>query len=258
MSDNASGSSMNEVKGEIKVGDRIQSNSCGMYTVLEKNGGKYAVQFDTGNIVIALKAAVINGMIKDNLFPTVFGVGYIGIGNYASRAGGSILQEYRAWSGMLSRCYYAKDAHRASGVGPYDNVNIDEHWLNFQNFAAWYNPRRNTLNSGGIIRPALDKEILAVKDTPKLYGPDTCCVVPSEINGALIDIDHEQGCILKCGLGYFVKQKNRKATKHFETIEEAMFARKALKQEQLMGLAEKYNHVLEPKVYDRLSNWYEV
>lgn len=244
------------MKTEVAEGDRVQSNSCGIYTILKINGPEHLIRFDMGHTAVVTKDTANSGMIKDPLFPSVFGVGFIGVGEYVSRKGGKILTEYGTWSRMLSRCYYENDYHRKGNRTAYDDVIVDASWFNFQVFADWYLPRRKILDDHGILNSALDKEILAFTGKPKVYSPETCCVVPSEINSALINIENDRGGIMLCGLGYFIKQKNKKVSKHFSTIEEAIEERKIIKQIQLTNLAYKYSEVLEPKVYYRLCNWF--
>lgn len=249
-------------KDRVKVGDRLESSSCGTYTILEKVDGHSVVQFDTGYTTTVDNHSANSGSIKDPLFPQLFGVGYMGVGDYVSRLGAKSkgypsLPEYTAWVNMLQRCYYDKYTCRSS-CRTYDNVRVEPEWHNFQNFAAWYVPKRKLFDSYDFGSPSLDKDILAEKDEPKFYGPVTCCLVPIEINGAFIGLNKEQGGIVKNNSGYYVVQKGKRVTGYFETIEEARFIKKIIKQEHLIELANKYQEVIEPRVYDKLCSWFEV
>lgn len=200
-------------------------------------------------------------LVKDPLFPQVLGVGYFGVGPYKNKLGSAhkgftSTPEYNAWQNMLQRCYYDKYICRVDGVKTYDNIEVDSIWHNFQNFAEWYIPRRKMFDEYGIKRPSLDKDILAIKDKPKVYSPDTCCLVPMEINGALIGIDKDVGGILKSNNGYYLNQKGKRVTEYTEFIEEIIEIRKIIKQEQLIKLANKYQYVIEPRVYDKLCSWF--
>lgn len=249
-------------KEKIKVGDRIESNNCGWYTIMEKSNGYYVIKFDTGYVTTIESSASKIANVKDPLFPQIFGVGYYGIGPHRNKLGPSSkgfnnLPEYNAWQNMLQRCYYNKYDSRVQGCVTYEDIEVDPIWHNYQNFAEWYIPRRKLFDENNIKRPALDKDILAVKDKPKVYSPDTCCLVPIEINGALIRIDKDTGGIIKSINGYYLNQKGKRVTDYIESIEEVMQIRKIVKQEQLIELANKYQHIIEPRVYDKLCNWFE-
>ena len=51
--------------------------------------------------------------------------------------------------------------------------------------------------------------------------------------------------------------KSKRVTEYLETLEEAKEIRKIIKQEHFISLANKYKHVIEPKVYDKLCNWFD-
>ena len=54
------------------------------------------------------KAAANNirrGTVKDMLFRSIYGVGFIGGGKYKTSVGGIRPKAYRAWSNMIKRCY---------------------------------------------------------------------------------------------------------------------------------------------------------
>lgn len=158
---------------------------------------------------------------------------------------------------MLQRCYYDKYICRVDGVKTYDDVAVDPVWHNFQNFAEWYVPRRKPFDDNNIKRPALDKDILAVPDQPKAYSPNTCCLVPAEINGAIVGTDKEDSGIIKAKIGYCVYHKSKRVTEYFDTIEDAREVKRIIKQEHFINLANKYQHVIESRVYDRLCNWFD-
>lgn len=79
---------------------------------------------------------------------------------------------YRAWDAMLARCYGVnKNTYsRYGAVG----VSVCEDWHTFQNYAVWYNSQYK--EEGWHV----DKDILI--EGNKIYSPDTCVLVPSEVN----------------------------------------------------------------------------
>lgn len=70
-------------------------------------------------------------MRKQPYEPSVWGVGYRGVGDYATTH-----PSYKIWQAMLQRCYSKefRQYHNYGGKG----VTVCEDWHNFQNFAKWY------------------------------------------------------------------------------------------------------------------------
>ena len=89
-------------------------------------------------------------------------VGIIGEGIYVSRINSIRTKEYVAWDAMLQRCYDDKLHKRHPS---YKDCTVCEEWLNFQNFAKWF-------NDNNIDGCQLDKDLL-IKGN-KIYSPETC------------------------------------------------------------------------------------
>lgn len=249
-------------RNNIYVGANLDSYGCGSFTVLEVDKENVIIRFNTGCIVSAHIDCVVSGYVKDPLFPKVFGVGYIGIGNYKSRdkfndMKSKITQEYRAWSNMLERCYNKNPTNNMNRQAWYENVFVDEEWHNFQNFAEWYVAKRKVFSSYNMDRVDLDKDILAIPGKPKKYSPKTCCLIPTEINRALIRIDKEEAGLLKRKLSYSVVIDNKIIAKNILSKEEATKIYKKEKQNRIAILADKYKYVLEKEVYYKLCNWFD-
>lgn len=83
------------------------------------------------------------------------------------------LKSYLAWNHMIKRCYYPRNLRRNP---TYTNVKVCKEWLLFSNFKRWFD--ENCVDGWQI-----DKDLLS-KGT-KIYSPDTCVFLPSEINSAL-------------------------------------------------------------------------
>lgn len=107
------------------------------------------------------------GKYKNPFTPSVFNHGFIGVGNYNPL----IHKDAKyCWIYMLERCFTNKRAVQV-------NNTIDEKWLNFQNFSQWYYCQENwSVN----IKLELDKDVKILGN--RHYGPDTCCLLPREIN----------------------------------------------------------------------------
>lgn len=169
-------------------GSKWMSNNCGEFTVVGKinrycldNGRKkypyYLCQFDDGTMVEVHSIAIHNGNVKNPNFPSVFGVGYIGDGEWKScltiDGKSKLTREYITWSGMIERCY-DKSGYQQK-FPTYKECVVDERWHSFQNFCndicllENYHQWKN--NDGW----ELDKDI-KVKGN-KLYSKDTCIFV---------------------------------------------------------------------------------
>lgn len=257
-------------KSDLKLGDIICSTSCGEFEVIKRDApNKATVRFiKTGYEVETFIESVKSGNIKDPYFPQVLGIGYLGIGEFISKVGSSSngfnsLPEYNAWINMLQRCYYDKYETRVIGCIAYNSVTVCDEWHNFQVFAEWYTKKRKPLDDAALIKPSLDKDILSVTKQAIIYSPYTCCVIPKEINAMLIGRNRKQISELPIGVtktrqGYRVSATSVNSiaiSNKFETIDECVNWRNSIDQERFRIMADKYKHVLESRVYDKLCNW---
>jgi hypothetical protein len=111
------------------------------------------------------------------MYPTVFGVGYLGEGKYKSRDSTDSPKNkyYSVWENMLARCYYPKTSRYSAYGGK--GVTVCSEWKNLQNFAKWF--EENYIEGSH-----LDKDILG---DGKEYNPDVCRFIPQEVNGLLVN-----------------------------------------------------------------------
>lgn len=139
--------------------------------VLNYNGANdIEIQFDGGHIIKSKLERIKSGNIKNPFHPSVYGVGYLGIGLFKAHIGVTATKVYKVWSGMLERCYSEKYHIKKPS---YKTVTVCGEWECFQVFAEWFQ-----LNyTEGF---ELDKDTL-IKGN-KMYSPETCCFVPQQIN----------------------------------------------------------------------------
>lgn len=90
---------------------------------------------------------------------------------------GRDIKSYSVWHSMLGRCYSKKNLAR---YPTYKDCTVCDEWLYFSNFKKWF-------DENYIEGTQLDKDILAYGN--KVYSPDTCCFVPSEINVLMSQIE---------------------------------------------------------------------
>lgn len=145
--------------------------------------------------------AFVHGNINNPYFPSVCDVGMIGE-KYPSRKNGVITKEYDTWKRMLHRCF---DENYKNRQQTYKDVTCCKEWLLFDNFYEWLHNQENfdKWYNGNLW--AIDKDIL-IKNN-KIYSPETCCLVPNNVNSLFIKKDMCRGS-LPIGV-YKYKEKYR-------------------------------------------------
>lgn len=166
-----------EVVGQV----RYNASGCKM-TLIEYNWSKdVVVEFDD-EFKFRVHVSYSNfdrGHVKNPYEKIFFGKGYEGVGKYEQHRNNKVTKEYEVWSKMLTRCYDEKYHKR---YPTYVDCEVCEEWLNFQNFAEWYNNNSYELPE---YPTQLDKDWLVYGN--KVYSPDTCVLVPSIINKCILD-----------------------------------------------------------------------
>lgn len=209
---------------------------------------------DTNTILKTTLRSIKNESIKDPYYPSVYGVGFFGIGKYKSRENSKSKQTrcYKIWKEILNRCYNKKcKAYKNYGnIG----VKICDEWLNFQNFADWYynNYKNNNF--------CLDKDLL-VKNN-KIYSPSTCCFIPICINNLLTKRQNFRGKYpigVRSGNNIIQSQINfmgkKKYIGSFKNGIDAFNAYKIEKEKCIKLYADKYKNELDKSVYNALYNY---
>lgn len=157
------------------------------------------------------------------------------------------------WRGMLERCYCPKTQSKHP---TYDQCTVCDEWLYLSNFTRWFHNPDNGYRMGY----SLDKDIL-VKGN-KVYGPNTCCFVPQEINGLIkgyLKRDLPPGVHLKNGRYSSVIRRLHKLSHLgiYDTPEAAFLVYKEAKEQYVKELAEKYykEGKITERVYNALLNY---
>ena len=104
---------------------------------------------------------------------------------------------------MLERCYNTK----IKKVKPTykDSICCDE-WLSYENFYDWLHSQENFEVWKNLKWSAIDKDIL-IKGN-KVYSPDTCCLVPVNVNTLFVKHDAGRG---NFPIGVFKRDKKYEA-----------------------------------------------
>lgn len=183
--------------------------------------------------------------------PTVCGVGYWGCNDVDRDS-----TAYSKWRDMLHRCYNPKIHEKYPG---YIGCTVSEEWKNFSNFKYWY--EKNNYGSSAL---NLDKDILYKGN--KIYSPDTCCIVPKDINTLFTNCRESRGAL---PIGVYKEEENgsirykacvsvngdRVKLGTFKTPEKAFQKYKEYKEQYIKKLAEKYKDKIPYSVYEAMMNW---
>ena len=239
---------------DIKPGVIVDIGDGELIEVLEVyNWKRCKIKFldDHGYTKEADKGAIRYGFIKNPYAPIVSGVGFVGDGKYSYS---NSKKAHRHWTSMLERCYNKEHPayNRYGGRGVY----VHEQFLNFQLFAGWCESQRGFEEEGW----QLDKDILLPFNL--VYGPDTCCFVPSEINIAFVSSTKDKRDNLPVGVidgghegrKYRAACNGMKLGNHY-TVVDAFKAYKRHKEDYIKTLAERHKDGLSDRVYSRLMTF---
>lgn len=213
------------------------------------------IQFENGVVFKNMQYGNVKlGNIKNPYHPTNYNIGYIGVGNFTTCINNIDTVHYVKWNGLLNRCYNEKNLKRNP---TYKDCIVDEHWHNFQNFAKWHEENYDPKTMQGW---ALDKDIL-IKNN-KIYSPETCCFVPTEINCLFTKTNAKRG---QYPIGVFknwnrfgaqmLKYGNKVYLGTFDTPEEAFQVYKEAKEKYIKEVADKWKDLIDPRVYEAMYNY---
>lgn len=190
---------------------------------------------------------ISRGTVKNPNKPNIFNLGFNGIGKYSNKTHPKI---YNTWSNMFKRCYLDITQQKQK---TYIGCSVDKRWFNLQIFGEWY--EKNYIDNW-----QLDKDILLSGN--KIYGPDTCCFIPAEINTIFCNAKLIRG-ELPVGVSLHGNKYRVKMAKNtiqinygvFSTIEEAFSIYKIEKEKHIKFVTNKYKDLLSLKVYNILINY---
>lgn len=230
-----------------------------MKIVTYRNKRDIDVQFDNGYIAQHRRYDDFKkGAIKNLMFPSVCGIGYIGGQKYKISNNGKLTMEYDKWYRMLRSCYSEKEKNR---FPTYEKCSVCDEWLNFQNFAEWLEQNYYQIPNEVM---CLDKDILFKGN--KLYAPSRCCIVPDNINILFTKSDSARG-EYPIGVswhkshGCFIAQMNKEGRVlhlgEFDNPIDAFNIYKIEKEKEIKRQANKYKGYLPTNVYKALMK-YEV
>lgn len=192
-----------------------------------------------------------NGSVTNPYDKSFYNIGYMGVGKYDSI---NNKNAYTKWINMLKRCYCEKTFK----TNPtYKDCIVAEEWHNFQHFAEWLNNNYYEIENEVM---CLDKDIL-VKGN-KIYGSNTCCIVPQVINNLFTKSELTRGDL---PIGVTKKRNKFSAQVYyknkrihigtFDTPIKAFNAYKEKKEELIRQFANEYINQIPKKLYNTLCNY---
>lgn len=250
---------------EERIGEeKLNNQDCLMKIVEYIGADNIVVEFqDEYKAKVKTKYShFISGSVRNPYFADVFGVGILG-DKYPSWKNGKVIKEYATWKRILQRCF---DDNYQKVQPTYKESAICKEWLLYENFYEWLHNQPNFDKWYNGNRWALDKDIL-VKGN-KLYSPETCCLVPQNVNslftkrnadrGATVIGVHEQkGRFLALCQNPFTKVQDYLGS--YDTQQQAFYVYKEYKEEIIKQVAEfEYSQGnITEQCYEAMMN-YEV
>jgi len=241
-----------------RIGEILKNNNgTEMKIIAYTNSHNIIVKFLDGH-GIETKTSYLNflrGQVRNPYDRTVFGIGYLGEGEYKTKINGRQTDEYRCWKRMMQRCY---DSNYHLQYPSYKDCSVCAEWHNFRSFARWYSQNFYQMKDKIM---CLDKDILNKGN--KVYSPDNCIFVPNEINCTIINrsrdrgnfpvgvIAHENRYVAQCS-SFNGKQKYIGT---YDTPKEAFYGYKCYKENVIREIADEYKLLIPDKLYNALINY---
>ena len=201
-----------------------------------------------------------NGQIKCPYERSVYDVGYLGEGEYKCKENGKDTKVYSTWHSMLQRCY---DSKFHTKEPTYKDCVVCDEWLNFQNFAKWYEDNYYTVKGQ---RMCLDKDIL-IKGN-KIYSPNTCIFVPHTINMLFIKRQNNRGesvigttpfkgkYVVQCNIiDPETGKSNGEYLGRYDTQKKGFEVYKYYKEKNIKEVADYFKGKVPERLYDGLYNY---
>lgn len=201
------------------------------------------------------------GSIKNPFFPNIYGVGYLGLGEFKTHITTStkvISKEYNVWRGMIRRCY---DEEKLKQFPSYRDCSVHPEWHNFQNFAKWYTSHKYYDTDY-----ELDKDLLVPNN--RIYTPDTCTLIPKELNLLFLE-----GAQSKTGLPLGITMSSdgsnrfqvrlsmngkRKHIGYYHCIEKAKHAYMVAKTNHVESKINEFTNSVDIEILNALKEWVRV
>lgn len=161
----------------------------------------------------------------------VFGIGINDIGSCDGN--GKITESYLSWVSMLRRCYSNVFNDRWT---TYKKCSVCNEWLTYSSFKKWFD--ENHINGF-----ALDKDLKQFGLEYKVYSPETCVFIPSELNTLIAVKSKNPHGVVKYNYGFIAQiviDGNRHRVGPFDTFEKANSKYIEMLNTHIVNVAYKY------------------
>lgn len=237
--------------------------ACGnVATIIEYSNNKcITVKFDNGEIIECIYVQFKKGTITSKYTRTIYNVGYLGEGKYKVKHNNNLTNQYKTWVSMIRRCYSEVELNKEPS---YIGCSICEEWLNYQNFAQWYDENYYEIDNEVM---EIDKDIIYKGN--KLYSPNTCIFVPSRINCLFTKTNAKRGDY-PIGVKYHKRDNvfesccsnivnNKKKTIYIGRFNNPIDAfykgYKPFKESYIKEVAEEYKDKIPERLYNAMMNY---
>jgi hypothetical protein len=224
------------------------------------NAMNMVIEFENGYTTSCAYGDFKKGKPRSPYDKQVYGVGYFGEGDYACSINKIDTKEYTVWHGIMERCYSIKKQQIIT-YQSYIGCTVCDEWLNFQNFAQWFNENYYEIDNE---KMEIDKDILHKGN--KIYSPDNCLIVPTNINKLFIKHVSRRG---KYPIGVSMTNNRLRARVtelingkckeihigYFDTEIQAFNAYKCEKERHIKEVANKYKDKIPQRLYDAMMNY---
>lgn len=189
--------------------ENINYQNCLMKIVKYKNTNDITVEFqdDYKAKIKTNYNCFIDGIVKNPYHPSICNIGITGM-KYKININGKHTKEYSVWTNLIHRSFDLKTKEEQPA---YKDVTCCREWLLFENFYEWLHSQENFEKWHDNDRWCIDKDIL-IKGN-KIYSPETCCLVPNNVNVLFTKCDKARGKlpigVCKNGSGFQAWCSNR-------------------------------------------------
>lgn len=242
-----------------RVGERFINNEGYEFIIIEYNNNKdvwieFQDEYKAKVNVRYTQCQLCN--IRNPYHPSVYGVGYIGEGEYKTSINYRPTKQYDCWRSMLERCY---DEEFKKKHPTYSDCFANKETHSFQDFCKWWDNNYYEIEGEQM---CLDKDIL-VKGN-KEYSFDKMIFVPQRINKLFSKNDANRGN-LPLGVTYHEQTNKYRARcsviggiEHlglYNTSEQAFKAYKEFKEAYIKEVANEYKGRIPNELYNAMCSW---
>jgi len=235
----------NKEYGKSHVGSTFITNEGYQAEVIAPGSKPGYITIQIGEWTTERQSCVIKtGELKNPFHPSVFNIAYFGSGDYSSKHA-----SYTTWNDMIARCYSTNNLNKNRC---YKDVTVCTQWLNFQEFAKWYDTKYK--EDGW----QLDKDLLSDPNN-KVYSPTTCVLIPKVLNSFLINSTDEYAGIdfnkqtRKWRARISTKDKGYICLGYFKNKQVATLAYKLARQKEARKWQEEMLNVLPNKAVKNIK-----